>query len=179
MLIIIIIINLPLPQPPTVLWLGFKHDYLSIESNRKICRLQLGRLSIRKTTETMKPKSPGQPFRTRGRDEEDLSRSGRATSCPVPALGRREARRDPADQSFTGGGPVRVPAVHSEPRAGHQAAVHSSVSNHSLSLQLSSLRSRRTNKRRDGSTRLRRQHSAGVTWSKYSRVEKLQIPPTF
>lgn len=42
--------------------------YLSIESNRKICRLQLGRLSIRKTTETMKPKASRHPFRTRGRD---------------------------------------------------------------------------------------------------------------
>lgn len=35
--------------------------YLSIESNRKICRLQLGRVSIRKTTETMKPKSSPSP----------------------------------------------------------------------------------------------------------------------
>lgn len=40
--------------------------YLSIESNRKICRLQLGRLSIRKTTETMKPKSSPSPLQDEG-----------------------------------------------------------------------------------------------------------------
>lgn len=50
--------------------------YLSIESNRKICRLQLGRLSIRKTTETIKPKSSPSPLQDRDRDWEVLGQSG-------------------------------------------------------------------------------------------------------
>lgn len=81
--------------------------YLSIESNRKICRLQFGHRSIRKTTETMKPKSSPSPPAGRGvGDQEDRDRSGWYEACrgsePAQVLDPGP-RSTPAFESFLRG----------------------------------------------------------------------------
>ncbi|KAL7391169.1 hypothetical protein ABVT39_005454 [Epinephelus coioides] len=129
--------------------------YLSIESNRKICRLQLGHLSIRKTTETKKPKSSPPPLQDEG---SGLGRSkpewtGDVVSSPGSGTSQR--------LGVIGLDPTRVQTVHTELDLGLDTRTPSTpvIYNYSSgsktpSLQLSSSRSSHVNELRDCSTRL-------------------------
>lgn len=61
LIVIIITIHLPLSATDSLVARVHTQLYLSIESNRKICRLQLGRTSIRKTTNHETKKIPVSP----------------------------------------------------------------------------------------------------------------------
>lgn len=91
--------------------------YRSIESNRKICRLQLGRLSIRKTTETMKPKSSPSPLQDErlGLGRSKVERTGGVVSSSGSGTsgGSAVAGSDPEVLTKPGTGTGHRDAVHS------------------------------------------------------------------
>lgn len=131
--------------------------YRSIESNRKICRLQLGHLSIRKTTETMKPKSSPPPLQDKelglGRSKPEWT--GDTLSSPGTLWGLVRLRW-PAVYCFRPtAGSWPTPGLELDSRPPSTQVFSIILRGVNPSLQLCSTWSHHANKLWDSSTRLR------------------------